>query len=859
MQFRNDVNLNSALASPHVTIKGLLEVDWARDGNYANTYSDLSSVIKSVNVDFAAIHGNLPADVNTVVGTSSGVMAAVVNGFYTPAAMRVSQMLSKYYTPSPLLAAGITVEGTPIRYSRRVLTPVGFITIRQFTGWITDYLYSETDDTTTINCSDVYDVQQAPVTLPVWAVGPPPGFGTPPNSSGQYAPEHPMSAYWPITEVLRQAGRSIGPVPRPDAVVMWSEAASMLPMEGYGVLWDAKVTKHAMAYFGGQLLPTGNYGVAPYSAFWDSFADQQYGHCRTQSGALPSNQGSTDGPRYIGFCGWFSTNGTGGATGIASVMKLWLDSETIADPGYITVGVYPTGAVNVTIHESAASGSANAGTNRQWVYFSVPGVTAAWHLIDVSINFTNSSMTPVLRMDGTILSWVVTPANSRSFTSTLFFTLGEGTNHASIELWDTPMQYTQIYYGGGTYAYDANQGKAPWEKAGLSQPPAQVDFSFNYLNHMPDVQNEYAWDVLKSIAEGEFSCLFTREDGQIWFMNRFDVELLARLALSNDQSPLYSNYPTLPGVDQTRNLVGMWPYLYPSSTPAYGDVEDLSRAKISGININPSAITYRNQSTAQFTSLELQNVIVWQNSDPKQFYADSGSVNLHKDFPVTGIQSIFNTCFQVSPTPSSTPPVVTQTSVSSVDAASPTFTAAAGWVIGVGLSNDQRTFDVGYGAGLLSPGPIYVGATAGANSGALEVGGLNYGPSTQGSVTVYSIPQVALRGVKNLNLPTSEWLQDYSSAAIYCSMINDDTIQAAPVLTNLSVPVDPRRQLLDVVKLPPSDVVSGDIYAQVMGKRISDTASTTGDFIDVRVMLGNVIQSYWDDPTSGWDTGSWGV
>jgi hypothetical protein len=106
-----------------------------------------------------------------------------------------------------------------------------------------------------------------------------------------------------------------------------------------------------------------------------------------------------------------------------------------------------------------------------------------------------------------------------------------------------------------------------------------------------------------------------------------------------------------------------------------------------------------------------------------------------------------------------------------------------------------------------------------------------------------------------LDLGSNDWRQFPPKLRKIFDGLLRDTIAAVPVMRNLSVPLDPRRQLLDVVKLPASRIVSGDVYAQVVGKRISDTKDSAQDFIDVRVVSGPAQAAYWD--VAKWNEGSW--
>src|SRR3982750_1733400 len=171
MQLPSDADLAEALAAPIVSIRPLLEFDWLRDCTFTSSvYADQSELVSSVDVDFASLPSDLPSEINTVVCSPSAVMTARLRGVETVSGIFATQLWSKYYRPSPLFT--FTKEGTPVRYSRVVQTKSGPRTIRQFTGWVSEYLLDEASDTVTLTCSDVYDLQTSLVTLPVWAIGP---------------------------------------------------------------------------------------------------------------------------------------------------------------------------------------------------------------------------------------------------------------------------------------------------------------------------------------------------------------------------------------------------------------------------------------------------------------------------------------------------------------------------------------------------------------------------------------------------------------------------------------------------------------------------------------------------------------
>lgn len=997
MQFPYDAELAEYLSRPNVSVIPLLEVDWDRDGTWDHPYSDMSGLISKVGVDFASIHGNIPSEVNAVVGTSSAVMTATLSGKDRDrSGLRASQLLSKYYDPSPLSA--VRKEGTPIRYTRIVRLASGFRELRQFTGWISEYLIDEDTDLVTLTCSDVYDLQTSRVTLPRWAVGPGPNVNATVNANGDFAPLHPIDAAWVYGEVLMQAGRSIWPQPRgSDTVLHWSMAGSLIPSEGFGSLGNLTLTDwpHMLAYSNGSTGPApfgadGKYGlgIQPLNQLEDTGNLNQVRASTNQLCTVP-DRGSGSGPQYLVLSAWVKSNGSGSfVLSDCSDVSLMLGPYPGGPYGYIQWWISPGGVPRLDLYEPPGTGSSNANVLRTWDWGTNP-IPAGWHFVEFGLNMTSSTVTPVMYIDGVAKSPGTSPSNNAAFKYLSNVKQADQTNASILHSYKTPMQHLSIHYGFAGYAQMSDADKNPpyarasnlgsvlnvnpyfetnvsdwtpsaatfvrstaqfhqgtasgmltptgtgtaytqsgkfavkggakyyfsmwamcnvsrevtlnvnwfdvngvylststagdttvslnvWTRvAGDSAAPPKAAFASlvptiygptlpsqvlwidevtaqlrpiapfrhsidsNRLTNFPEIYNEYAWDVLRDAVEGELGVMFTREDGQLWMMSRADASL----------------YGQLPIFDDPRFVVlSQWFTANPDLT--YDPIDAQTGDKISAIKHNPSADTYRNTVSYTLALAKAIKAVVWSSSDSKQFFAPSGSTSLSKmiglDDTVISLSGYINAVVATS-TPNQ--PALDYSTMSAIDATNVNNPAAAGWGIGVYWQQNQRSVLILYGAGILSPGPVYIGAIVGGDSPNFQIGGLKIDRSDVQTFTTSDPNEVAARGTVLLDLGQHPWRQDANKASSITAGLVADTVAAVPVIQGLSVPLDPRRQLLDVIKLPPSDIVSGDMYAQVVGKRISDTPEVQRDEVDLRVLVAPSNDLYWDD--GNWDEGSW--
>lgn len=855
MQFATDTDLAAAIASPFLSVRPLLEFDWDRDNTWDGSYANQSGLMSKVDIDFPSLHSDLPAEINSVVGSSSGLMKVTLSGFSSVAQMDATQLWSKYLFSSPLY--GYAKEGTPVRYSRIVSTAAGPKTIRQFTGWISEYLLDEEQGTVTLTCSDVHDLQTSIVSLPVWARGPDIGPGGDPGPSGYLSTMTCIDASWVYKYVLQSGGRSLWPMPRVDAVAMWPCDGAMLPTVGeIGTAVDGIMIQAQYAALGDFDLPyalsNAPYGLTPYGSDGGTDTTTAGVVHATRAVYVPDRGGPDTSTAYLGFAGWFKSqyDGVTSPTFSSPTYCMFVLGNNPGD-GYLLLKVYPFGGFQLTIVESSLSGSSNAGTSREYAWVSSTNVIPdGWHYLEVWMTFTNASISATAKIDGVTKTPTSGPLDTNAYKYYRGIKFESQTNICSFFVYGAPVQHFQVFNGSGTPVFQPLQKDPPYVVSGKTLP-ARTSASTNWLTHLPDRYNTYAWNILKEAVEGELGVMVTREDGCLWIMGREDAYFYGWLpTVGGDLNQVVPQF-------LEAGLSAVWFGVNGDLSPS--PVADLSRAKISGLQYNPSAEVFRNAISYHVDLTRMIPAIVWSSSDPNQFYAASGSTDLEKYIGLpSGTVSIYNNTVDVGITPNANKPPLDQTSISAIQANFPNTAASTGWLASVFWQSGQRNFWFGYGAGILSPGPVYVGAASGGDQANFQIGGWKYDSSDPFDEIWYRSVgpgSVADKGFVLLDLGSHPWRQYPPRLRKIFDSVLRDTVNPVPVMRNLSVPTDPRRQLLDVVRLPPSRVVSGDIYAQVVGKRISDTQDSAQDWIDVRVLVGPVDAAYWD--ASNWDEGSW--
>lgn len=818
MQQATDADLAAAIASPNRVVRQLLEVDWDRNGLYTNYYSDLSKVSTQIDIDFSAIKGDIPDEVNTVVGSSSAVMTVELHGQRSQDAWRVAQLFSKYLTSSPLFA--YTKEGTPIRHTIRELTVSGWKATRQFTGWITSFVSDEDNDKIVLTCSDVYDMQTSLATLPVYAIGPAADANSSYNANRDYSGMHTIDTQWVYEELLRAGGRHTGPAPRTECIAYWTCAGSLLP--SVGTMADGVSSDHRLSYAYQDFTEAGQYGRAIKAS---SYATPDNVNAMAMRGATALTisgvgTGNAQATSCVCFAGWFKSTGAATAGFATSVKFVPGTSYTVgADPAFIQMDVYNSGAVNLRAIEDSRVTS----PVEHRATFSTT-LAAGWHYLAGHMYFTQTAITAQLWVDGVLATQtgslnLGSAFNNVSGAGGLVLRSTEKTNGCLIVVGDgASCQHVQIYGSFNTnLTYNATQSTPPSTAIRDGRALGSLDRTMTELAWLPDVNKKVAWEVFKEAVSGELGCLYTDEYGVVTFKRRdtvwYDAGVAASIAIV------------------------------------------IPRSKLSGLALNPSANLYRNAVSLSASYTNQVRALVWQSADPLQFYAKGTEPSTFvwvKQFAVSGVVCMYTTV--TAPVSSDrTVPNLGATTVTTVKAADVTLAAGGGWIAFTDWATDQRSIVQSWGVGPLTY-DVYVGTNTGGQQAQWDVGGRKLDTVRVNRQTFTNATEVTSRGYSLLELPDSSWRQTDNVSSVLATSLLRDLINPAPVITDMSIAPDQRLQLLDVIGIPGGPNITGQIKAQVIGKKYTWRGDQADHKITVRV-LSLPQQSLYDVSGVGYDTG----
>jgi hypothetical protein len=784
--------LEAALSSSSRVITTLLEADWNRDNNFTHAYSDLSLLATSVQ-DNRQIQGDLPIELSATTGFSSGELTVTLAGKRGIDELMANRLLSPYATDSPLYT--FIKEGTPIRWSRIVETTSGSQTIRQFTGWIRSYIVDDLTGEVFLTCSDVYDLMSRQTTLPLWAMGPTADDTYQYSASGEISMMRPIDTTWVYEEVLRDAGRPTGPSPRPDAIAYWTCNGSMLP--SIGTMSDLNHSWHGILYDPVDAWENGQYGIQQKGAFWTDWSTYPVNYARSISRPVVPSNGTADGPTYIGTSFWMKSDAAASPIGTTfdwSIIRCNIDYDQVPDDRYVgcmVVYAKANGTLEVRVYDDGGTGIS---FDNHWIW-KYDATRSGENYVDVRLSFTNSSISISTRINGS----VVTPTTSTTVARGFIYngiTFPSNIAGSAVELnpQSTPIQHVQIYTGTGSGSYITNQDKPFWYG---SEPPAVVERSMTELSWLPDTQNRLAWDVLREAVSAEFGVIYTTESGQLRIVRRDTVWYGTGVSTAN---------------------------AYP-----------LPASKVKNVQLNPSADTYRNTVSISSSNRIQERAIVWQPGDPKQFFAKSISnpqpgPRTYALSEVVAIQPV--TTYNRAPhvdIPNGPP--LDQTTVAAISSSNLAYNNS-GWVFVVYPDYNQRQLQVAWAGGV---GDVYVGAKADGNQTELAIGGLRYSSKDVKRGSFVDSSEVAVRGTYLLELPDSDWRQTVAVQEVLADSLLRDLVTQAPTIRNVSIPADPRIQLLDVVSV--DTISAGSVFAQVIGIQRSDTKDTSEDNLTLRVIF----------------------
>lgn len=852
MQFPDDADLAAAIANPERIVDALVEFDWNRDGTYSHQYADLSWLVTDAIVDTAAITGNLPEQVNTVVGYSSAELtlrlggtrfgadldaeiAALLNDEWNEAlatqGMTAEQLFSPYWTPSPLY--GFKVAGTPVRYWRIELTATGDRVVRQFTGHVRSFQIDRVDRSVQVIASDVLTLQNAPVTLPMWARVAYPGDALAGCS-------RPIETGWAVEECFRQASIPTGPVARADAVAYWSCNGSLLP--SVGTISDGHAEgewAHSLRWQTHPLFVNGLYGLAPNTTGNTPTAEldrhRNVGLAITPRAVTVPPDNAT--AQVIGFAAWVYVDTTTGFTGTSPYndtrqmrvfLSLWRAHDTTNPENYASNPLLGTGEGTVDEHERrgvcfyvAANGAWRAevrhgGTTIGARWGNSTALTTGWHYIDLRVRFTSTTLEMVsATIDDTPGTWSTLVAPTGPFIGAGSYKpgadLAEFMYNAAVLYTGITCQHVQLFAdtSTGIAPYTSGQGLPPKrDSRPLAKLPAGTTGDLTWI---PDVFQQPAWEVLKEIAASELAIVHTDEFGTVSFVPNYQARVEADNKLARDMPTITDD-----------NLLGFM--------------------------VNPTEDQYRNIISIGYTEKFAETGTIWSLQNWRRFTTPE-NFNQNEWHPVDNLIAVNTKKVATVHTTLGTDPNYTHNDKGTVNEGVAVYAedsstyAPYGWLLRPRADETRRRgFWMRRFTDDLTASYTAIQYTKKWASGQDDftpfayVGGMTYGPSESSTVESRNDTEIAAFGERILTLPASDWRSFKDSAELIADSLLGDTTTPAPVVDGVEIPSDPRLQLRDVVRLRSEDGITGAIFAQIIGIRRHDGANGSTDTLTMRVL-----------------------
>jgi hypothetical protein len=168
VQNAGDVDLADAVNADVRRIVYKVEVDWNRDGLYTHTFSNLTTVVKSIGVN-RDINNSLPQETTLVEGFHAAQLTIRLGGTRPGDAQTIAHTVSMWRTDSVLFGQSRT--GVPVRVyiGHRFWNGIE-VQPQQFQGVITDCRVVSSAREVTLICQDPSDGMRAAIDLPGWAM-----------------------------------------------------------------------------------------------------------------------------------------------------------------------------------------------------------------------------------------------------------------------------------------------------------------------------------------------------------------------------------------------------------------------------------------------------------------------------------------------------------------------------------------------------------------------------------------------------------------------------------------------------------------------------------------------------------------
>lgn len=865
MQYPDDLVLDAALNQGTRVLSNKLEFDWLRDGTFSGSpYCDLSELLVSA-TDDRQTKGDLPEEVNTLEGFSSAELTVTLAG-QRDGELPVHKLFSTVLSASPLYV--YKIRGVPIRISDIVETPAGPSSVRMFTGWVRSFEVFRKDAKVTLKCSDILDFEGQEVTLPHWSTYDHDGLEG-------VSTTRPISATWAVEEILRQGGRPTGPEAHPNCVTYWTCNGSFLPSVGSMAIGNITQRDywphHGVQFNSSPPFAQGKYGLAPVKNTGMVYPDEiqspvstlapemrtmNFGLCSANRRVLVPENGTGNPSVTIGMAAWVYSDGTG--FGFLDTnepyARISMGLDRCLNYKYVSAGTitnvtqnparpfdtesYGSVGVNFFKHGGVEISVATTITALKWEWHRNVAQPIGWHYYDIRVQFTNSSISLTsLRIDDVVQTTTTIADAGQGYV--FFQGVPDTVTNVCYIGGDLPIQHAQIYAQPTTSmpAYVAGQGEPPTKEG---RPLAVVHGgTLHELEWMPEVYKANPWQALADVASGGFDVVHTDEYGTIhyvphYIMRTYSIEdLPAAVYITDDQltdtvltptEDQYRNVISLAYTSRKTELVEAWKQPDVSATwfiqPGQVVTTTHPMEDVIGINVVPDAAVMDIHSG---TSVAL--------SGPPDFYA-SDWATYGRATPITHSAAI-------------------QQSNWSLDSTNATF----GTLLYPNLDQRYISFFRFLNSSGLGGVPL-IFSWYGGDKPAVSAGGRKYSEKLEYRIERSNSTEITENGRRTLRLDANDWLQGIPSANAVGDNLLKDTIELAPIIRDLELPADPRRQLRDMIVLVPDDGISEELFCQIIGINRTRAGDGNKDKLTLRIVF-TPNEALWSTEGVGWDDGTW--
>lgn len=772
MQNGSDPDLAAAVEANERFLVYKLEVDWDRNGAYSNLLSDLTTVVKSIQID-RDINSSLPEETTIVEGFMAAQMNVTLGGKRPGDSENIARRLSPWNEDAPLFGDGRLV--TPIRASigHRVASGAETL-VTQFTGIISNFSVNARTGEVRLICLDRSDTLRAPISLPLWSLEKADASDTRSNWRA--------NSQWVIDYVLRKNGLYMSPPTHARAIYSATMHGSLIPEVGHMAFIDTStsyvsgrgvVTSETQVYQPGR--PGWGLGYGPNSgqAFVASYA-------RGQGGFSPRSGSQVSFQAQINFNQLVPPSGSSG---------IWCF--------YASGHQSTTGTGTCVINRVLSTGQLttefrNGATGFLTVLGPIIAPGSGWQNVWTEITFGSPLSNSTIRYPG------VTQTIDLS-------ALDVSGAHPTSEIWSFPaimilapfpMHDLQVCNSTGLAPGTTLYDPTTWV------PQVDLDPGLNNVSGLPIRRGVDSWGLLKEVAGAEYGVVGFDETGRFSFKNRDTVR---RQNLSVEKT-----------LTQDKLLVDI------ELSERTGSVRNVATAKIVPRLVTPWVNSAGDNGVWDF---------IFKLQDASSIVAGPGASGHVVQLDMPAISREFRTVDSAQLTSAQWP----GSAATGVPDSTPRYVAVRqhDFVEQPGVILSIVTLPENYGYDKVSlqvfnPGayPIVFATTDG--DAALWIVGRKYDPGSEINFSVQNSSSVARYGSRVLDLPDNEWRQQEWSVGTIARALIKDLRVPVPTVQRLVAVGDCRLQLGDTAEIEDTGVLGGPVYTTVtsISRQLTADSST---------------------------------